>query len=67
MIHDGRLGRIKSGPDRDGDVKLEWADGSGESEYLKAEELTRVTERDFLVRHAPGGPRWPHTMVYLVA
>ena len=44
---EGRMGKLAMAPDSDGDVKLQWADGSGTSRYTKARELTRATESEF--------------------
>ena len=45
--HAGKVGRLTMRPDGDGDTKLEWADGSGTSGYVKVRELARATESDF--------------------
>ena len=45
--HAGRVGKLTMRPDGDGDTKLEWADGSGTSGFVKARELARATESEF--------------------
>ena len=45
--HGGRVGKLTTRPDGDGDTNLEWADGSGTSGRIKARELGRATESEF--------------------
>ena len=45
--HAGKVGKLTTRPDSDGDTKLEWADGSGTSGCINARELARATESDF--------------------
>ena len=43
----GKVGKLTMSPDSDGETKLEWADGSGTSCYIKAQRLTHATESEF--------------------
>ena len=53
--HEGKFGKTAMPCDCDGDVRLEWADGSGISNYVNLSKLVKATQAQYISEQWPVG------------